>query len=271
MALRPAPIAMTYLGYPDTTGLEAINYRITDALADPPGTGQRFTEELLRLPRCFLCYTPSGEAPEVGPLPGRERGYVTFACFNTLAKVNDGVLDVWARLLAEVPGARLLLKSKGFANPRVVARLAGRLSTRGVDPARIECVPLVAETRDHLATYGRADVALDTFPYAGTTTTCEALLMGVPVVTLSGASHAHNVGRSLLDAAGLPELTAGSADEYVAIARRLAADAPHLAELRRSLRERLLRSPLCDGVSFTRALESLYEQALARRGARAGA
>jgi len=260
MALRPAPLQLTYLGYPNTTGLTTIDYRVTDALADPPGTTQRCTERLLRLPGCFLCYTPPDEIPPVGPLPAAARGpgEVTFVSFNALAKVSQRALEVWSRVLSALPRARLLLKAKAFESPRATADFLGRLGRLGVPADRVTCRPLVGSTHDHLAAYGEADVALDTFPYAGTTTTCEALLMGVPVVTLSGPSHAHGVGRSLAHAAGFPELHARSEDEYVTLACRLASDPDRLAALRGSLRRRMLASPLCDGRAFTRELEGAY-------------
>jgi predicted O-linked N-acetylglucosamine transferase (SPINDLY family) len=264
MALRPAPVQLTYLGYPATTGLSAIDYRITDALADPPGPARRATEELVRMPGCFLCYTPFGPIPDVAPPPHEARGHVTFTCFNDLAKVNDRVLDAWGRILGALPSARLLLKARAFASRAAVERLHARLAARGVSPERVECRRLAGSAEEHLATYAEADVALDTFPYAGTTTTCEALLMGVPVITASGQSHAENVGRSLLHAAGLPELVARSADGYVALACALAGDGPRLSALRRSLRPRLLGSRLCDARAFTRDLEQQY-RALWRR------
>jgi predicted O-linked N-acetylglucosamine transferase (SPINDLY family) len=272
MALRPAPVQLTYLGYPNTTGLTRIDHRITDALADPLDTAQRYSEALLRVPGCFLCYTPPRDAPPVGPPPHAARGHVTFVSFNNAAKLNDRVLALWGRVLAAAPEARLLLKNRTLATPSGRERLLGRLERHGVRRDRVECLlPLVATTA-HLAAYGGADISLDTFPYAGTTTTCEALLMGVSVVTLSGSSHAHNVGRSLLHAVGLPELVARTDDEYVAIARDLALHPARLAALRSTLRERLLRSPLCDAPAFTRRLEDAYRTAWRERcGERAGA
>lgn len=258
MALKPAPVAVTYCGYPNTTGLRTIDYRLTDAEADPWDTEQRFTEALVRLPRCFLCYTPPLDAPEVAPPPHEARGYVTFACFNNLCKVNDAVLAVWARILGAVPGSRLLLKSKGFANPEVRARVVGKLERLGVEGERVTCEPWTAARWDHLAAYGGADIALDTFPYAGTTTTCESLFMGVPVVTLTGAGHAQNVGRSLLRAVGLPEWVAGSVEEYVATACALAAEKGRLSEMRRMLRVQVLGSELCDGEGFGGVLGEVW-------------
>lgn len=270
MALRPAPVQVTYLGYPNTTGLRCIDYRITDERADPWDTRQYFAEALIRMPECFLCYTPPLEGPAVSRLPLSKRGYVTFVSFNALCKINERVLEAWARILNRVPRSRLLLKAKGFANPTVCRQLKSRLKHLGIAPHRITCEPLVANNCEHLAQYNRADVSLDTFPYAGTTTTCEALLMGVPVVTLTGRTHANNVGRSILHAAGLPELIANTDEQYVDIACELAVDRKRLSAMRRSLRDGMLGSALCDGWRFTRELEAVFawcvEEARGRDG-----
>ncbi|HEY5959055.1 MAG TPA: tetratricopeptide repeat protein [Polyangiaceae bacterium] len=258
MALRPAPVQITYLGYPNTTGLRCIDYRITDEHADPWDTKQYFAETLIRMPECFLCYTPPLEGPAVNRLPLSKRGYVTFVSFNALCKLNDRVLEVWARILNRVPRSRLLLKARGLANPTVAKRLKAKLKHFGIAPHRITFEPLVATNYEHLAQYNRADISLDTFPYAGTTTTCEALLMGVPVVTLTGRTHANNVGRSILHAVGLPELLADTDEQYVDIACELAVDRKRLTAMRRTLRERMLGSALCDGWRFTREIEAVY-------------
>lgn len=260
MALRAAPVQLTYLGYPNTTGLPSIDYRITDAIADPKGAEGLHTERLLRVPGCFLCYTPPRGAPPVAPLPCLTRGGVTFVSFNNGLKLNDHVLSVWSRVLRAVPGARLLLKNKSASSPEGRQSLFARIERAGIDLDRVDWLPLLRATNEHLSAYSSADLSLDTFPYAGTTTTCEALFMGVPVVTLTGPLHAHNVGASLLTAAGLPELVARSEDAYVEIACRLASDPRRLASLRRSLRERLLASALCDGRAFTQRLEGLYHE-----------
>lgn len=260
-ALRPAPVQGTYLGYPNTTGLSRIDFRLTDAAADPPAAEQRHSERLVRLDGCFLCYTPY-PAPcpvPVAPLPALTAGFVTFGCFNTLAKLSAPCLRTWAALLAAVPNSRLLLKSKALASPRVAERFRHALQ---VPAHRLVCLPLAAAPAEHLATYGAVDVALDTFPYAGTTTTCEALLMGVPLVTLTGPAHAHNVSASLLRAVGLPagQFVAASEADYVRLAAALAADLPALAALRARLRAQMLASPLCDGPAFAAKLERALRQ-----------
>ena len=258
MALRPAPVQVTWIGYPNSTGLTTVDYRITDAIADPEDTCQEFTEKLIRLPRCFLCYTPSVNAPPVAPTPCVASGFITFGCFNTLAKVTPIVRALWARLLKAVPNSRLLIKAKPFACQVVQQRFLNSMAALGVESWRIDLFPLAPATGHHLTMYGRVDIALDTFPYAGTTTTCEALYMGVPVVTMRGACHAHNVGASLLTAVGLEDqCVTDSEDEYIASAARLANPAV-IAELRTGLRERMLNSVLCDGRSFVRNVEDTY-------------
>ena len=267
-ALKPAPVQIAYLGYPDTTGLDAIDYRLTDAVADPPGAEQRHTEALLRLPRCFLCYRPPPEAPPVADPPVLEAGRVTFGSFNHLAKINDALLDLWADLLRAVPESRLLLKNHSLTDAAVRARLHGTLRARGVDPWRVELRGHVPGLREHLAAYADLDVALDTFPYNGTTTTCEALWMGVPVVTLIGTRHAARVGPSLLAAIGHPEWAAHDPADYLRTATALAADPNGLAHTRRSLRTGLTASALCDAAALARSVEAAYRATLGRPSSR---
>ncbi|HUK05585.1 MAG TPA: tetratricopeptide repeat protein [Burkholderiales bacterium] len=257
-ALRPAPLQLTYLGYPNTTGLSAIDARITDAKADPPGTADRLnTERLARLPRTFLCYRP-GPDLEVGAPPAAAAGSVTFGCFNNFQKLSEPFFDVAAQLLAAVPGSRLLLKAQTLETPAVAQRVRERFAAAGIDGSRLELLGWEPSPEGHLAAYRRVDVALDSFPYNGTTTTCEALWMGVPVVALAGDRHAGRVGASLLETVGLQELLARDSDEYLDIARRLAADLPRLAALRAGMRERVRASPLRDEAGFVRELEDCY-------------
>lgn len=255
-ARRAAPIQASWIGYPNTTGLRAMDYRLTDAVADPPGLTEAWhTERLVRLPGPFCCYRPPQEAPAVAPPPAARPG-VTFGCFNHLAKLNPRVIGAWARLLERVPDATLLLKTRGIDEPTRRSLLAG-FAEQGADPLRVEVISDSLSVRDHLALYGRVDLALDVFPYNGTTTTCEALWMGVPVVTLAGQTHVSRTGASLLTHAGLPEMVASSSDEYVHLAAGLAADRPRLASLRTSLRERVQASPLRDEMGFVRGLEKV--------------
>ncbi len=258
-ALRPAPLQMTWIGYPGTTGLDAMDYRITDALSDPDGAERFHSEALLRLDSGFLCYGPPADAPAVSDRPG---GPVVFGCFSNFAKVNGPLIDLWAALLRRVPEARLLLKSRPLADAGLRGWAAQRFQARGVDPARVEMRPQAPGLTDHLAQYGDIDIALDTFPYAGTTTTCEALWMGVPVVSLVGDRHVSRVGASLLASAGLEDLAAPDGEAYIEAAAALAADAPRRAALRTELRGRM--AELTDAAAFTARLEAAYRDAWRR-------
>ncbi|MGO9361328.1 MAG: tetratricopeptide repeat protein [Xanthobacteraceae bacterium] len=258
-ARRPAPVQVTWLGYPDTTGLMAIDYRLSDAIVDPPGVADQLSSErLIRLPDGFHCYTAPESAPDVAPLPAAERGTVTFGSFNNLVKVNAAALDLWIAILQRVPGSRLVLKHRwlGMADMRV--RMHNMFERRGIARDRVDLVGKLESTLEHLAAYGGVDIALDTFPYNGATTTCESLWMGVPVVTLAGDRHAARVGASMLTYVGLQDLVAESPQAYVETAARLAADLPALASLRTGLRARVAASALCDAAPFTRQLEAAY-------------
>ncbi|XP_068658755.1 probable UDP-N-acetylglucosamine--peptide N-acetylglucosaminyltransferase SPINDLY isoform X1 [Aristolochia californica] len=260
MACRPAPIQATWIGYPNTTGLPTIDYRITDSLADPPDTRQMHVEELVRLPKCFLCYIPSPEAGPVSPTPALSNGFITFGSFNNLAKITPEVLQVWAKILCAVPNSRLVVKCKPFCCDSVRQRFLSTLEQLGLEPLRVDLLPLILLNHDHLQAYSLMDISLDTFPYAGTTTTCESLYMGVPCVTMAGQVHAHNVGVSLLSNVGLGNLIAKTEEEYVKIALDLASDVTALSNLRSSLRDLMLDSPVCDGANFTLGLESTYRK-----------
>lgn len=258
-ARRAAPVQATWLGYPGTTGLDTMDWRITDGLADPPGAADREHGELLwRLPGPFLCYRPPDDAPAIGPLPSRVKGQVCFGSFNNLPKLTLPTIALWSRILGALPQSRVLLKSASLADADTCARVRRLFADHGIAAARIETVPWVPASIGHLGLYGQVDIALDTFPYHGTTTTCEAIWMGVPVVSLAGERHAARVGASLLDAVGLQDLVAHSADEYVRIATELATDLPRLHDLRSQLRARLASSRLCDAGRFARDMETAY-------------
>lgn len=260
-ARRPAPIQVSYLGYPNTTGLETVDYRITDAFADPPGASDaHYIEELVRPSTSFLCYEPPPGCPPVQSPPCERFGSITFGCFNHLRKITDRSIQLWSRVLRAVPNSRLLLKSIPLTDEECQQRVTERFEQAGVGAYRLVFEPFTPKLRDHLRCYGRVDIALDTFPYNGTTTTCEALWMGVPVVTLAGADHRSRVGLTLLNAAQLTEFVAESENEFVAVAARLATDTTRLASLRRTMRERLKGAPLLDAESFTRAVENEYRR-----------
>lgn len=258
-ARRAAPVQVTWVGYPSTTGLSRMDYRITDRWADPEGDADRWhSESLLRLEPGFLCY----HAPDDAPLPDKPDGAaLTFGSFNNFTKINDTVLDVWAALLRAEPAARLLLKCRQLADDGVRRRLAEAFGVRSISADRLALHGRVASRTDHLALYGEVDVALDTFPYNGTTTTCEALWMGVPVVTMTGARHAARVGESLLRRVDWDAWVAKSAEEYVEIARELARSRPAPSKVR----DQLALSSVMDGKAVTAALEASYREIWRRR------
>ncbi|MBF0304879.1 MAG: tetratricopeptide repeat protein [Alphaproteobacteria bacterium] len=251
-AHKPAPVQFTWLGYPNTTGLAAMDFRLTDAIADPIGLSDPwYTERIMRMTRPFLCYRPPAEANQpVGPLPMAESGIVTFGSFNNVAKLTPEVLTVWGRLLAAVPNGRLVLKSRCFQDAESKARFAGLIAQGGARADQIELLRHDEGAADHFAAYRRIDIGLDPFPYNGTTTTFEALWMGVPVVTLQGEQHAGRVGTSILVHCGLGDLVAVDQTAYIAIAAELARDPRRLGDLRAGMRDRLRRSPLLDEKGF---------------------
>jgi predicted O-linked N-acetylglucosamine transferase (SPINDLY family) len=260
-ALKPAPIQITYLGYPSSTGLRQIDYRLVDHHTDPPGlTEHLHTEKLLRLPNCFLCYQPESTAPEVNPLPAIANGYITFGSFNNLAKISSKTLELWIKLLQALPTSHLLLKNVSFRDELTLAQCIRNFTDQGIDPERLDFRRPISGQRDHLAHYHEIDVGLDSFPYHGTTTTCEALWMGVPVVSLAGGSHVSRVGVSLLSVVGLESLITSTPTEFVDCAIQLSSDLQNLAQLRANLRQQVANSPLCDGLGFVRNLEATYRQ-----------
>ena len=262
LAMRPAGVIATYLGSPMTTGLKAVGYRIVDGLTDPPGASDKLvTEKLVRLERCFVCFEPPGENELPPPVrEGAVDGPVVFGSFNALLKLNAACLRLWGRVLEAVPGSRLHLKVRGCEMGDLRDELLARVQRAGLDMARVSVAGTVRERAGHLAAYGGIDIALDTMPYCGTTTTCEAVLMGVPVVSLVGETHAARVGWSVLNALGRPEWAAGSEEDFVRVAAGLAADVVGLRARRAGLREELMASALCDGPGFARAFEGAVER-----------
>lgn len=253
----PAPVQVSFLGYPDTTGLDAIDYRLTDSHADPAGVADALASEtLVRLDPCAWCYPRLPEL-EIGP---RAAGSITFGCFNTMAKINPALLRLWARILSEVPDSRLLLKAPGWATEAARAAALVAFREAGIAAERIEMLGRTPDYHEHLGLHRRVDIALDTYPYHGTNMTCEALWMGVPVVTMAGDRHVARVGVSLLTNVGHPEWIASNADDYVRVAVELAGDPDRLARLRAGLRGEMLASPLMDGPGYARRIEAAYRE-----------
>lgn len=262
MAARPAPVQVTYLGYGNTTGLTTIDARIVDRDTDPqPGSDALATERLVRLERCFLAYRPDDDAPE--PAEPGERVF-TFGSFNDIKKISPSVVRVWSQILHDCPGSRLLLKTGELSHAPMREMLAARFAAQGIGPERLQLTGRIESDHGHLALYDEMDLALDTFPYAGTTTTCQALWQGVPVLTLAGRAHAGRVGVSLLKAVEEDELIAVNEDAYIVRARAAFAAGKIGRSDRLARRTRMAASPLLDYAGLTRAIESVYADLWAR-------
>jgi protein O-GlcNAc transferase len=263
-ARKPAPIQIAWNGYSATTGLSAMDYLLADRHVVPEGSRQYYRERVLWMPDGYLCYDPPDGAPPVGPLPSSAKGYATFGSFNNLAKITADVAAVWAKILRRVPAARLVLKYRGLGDDAVNRRYLDLFAAHGVQPQRLELLPPRPDA-DYLATYHQVDVALDPFPYSGCATTCEALWMGVPVITCPLETFASRHSLSHLSNVGLTEMIARDLDEYVELAVSLAGDLPRLTALRAGLRERMAASPLCDGKRFAANLASVLHDAWEQR------
>ena len=259
---RLAPVQLTALGYPPTTGLATIDWKFSDPVADPEGAEAHYTERLLRLPETFWCFAPPADAPDVAASPAAANGFVTYGCLGNLAKVGDAALRAWAAILSADPSSRLLLKCPTLGDEAVRGFTRERMRGAGIDPSRVEF-----EGRSDLAgflqTYARVDIVLDTFPYNGGTTTCHALWMGTPVVSLAGEILLSRMGASMLASVDLGNLAARSWSQYADVAIALGRDRARLAALRRTLRDRMRRSPLTDGRRFVAALEAALQGILA--------
>jgi predicted O-linked N-acetylglucosamine transferase (SPINDLY family) len=259
-ALKPAPVQVSWIGYPHSTGLKQMDYYISDRVCNPPGTGDNlYSETLVRLPRVFCCYLPPVVFPLVSPLPSSLSGQITFGCFNSFSKINTALFEMWSRILKAIPGSRLYLKSAPLSGTGTKRKVLDLFEQFGVATERIMLKPFAESSEQHLAQYADIDIALDTYPYNGTTTTCESLWMGVPLITLAGDRHLSRVGASFLQVVGLPELVADSPDEYVEKAVNLASDPERLQFLRENLRLMMARSALMDAKGVTCELEQAYE------------
>lgn len=262
IASRLAPIQIAYLGYPDTTGVKAVDYRITDAYVEPEGSERYSTEALIRMPASYFCYRPSDAARStlVGPLPASSRGYVTFGSFNIYQKITDDQIRIWAQILGRTPGSKLLVKVRLFDDSirNLKSLVLSRFETLGIPRERVILRDFARSLEVALKIYDEVDLCLDTFPYSGATTTCESLWMGCPVVSRYGETHASRMSLSILSAVGLGDLAVVDSEAYVDAAVRLAEDLPALAAMRASMRDRLANSPLMDAKGFTRRLEEVY-------------
>jgi protein O-GlcNAc transferase len=258
-ARKPAPVQASWIGYPATTGLSTMDYKIVDNYTDPLGiTEQFYTEKLIRMPESFLCYLPDPDSPEVGTLPSLTPGYISFGSFNNFPKMTPKVISLWIRILKAVPDSHIVLKARSLYDEATREQALDMFTMEGIERQRINLHSWVPSAREHLKLYNQVDIALDTFPYHGTTTTCEALWMGVPVITLAGDTHGSRVGVSLLSNIGLKEFIAQTPEEYVEIAVDLARDTQRLQYLRQNLRDMMAHSPLMNAKQFIHNLEDRY-------------
>jgi len=257
--LRAAPTQMSFLGYPNTTGVPNIDYRITDEVIDPPSERNRYsTEKLLRIPGGMHCYQPVlSNLPDVGESPCKTHGYITFGSFNNHAKLSDPTLTAWKQILDATPNSRLRIKSIYFEHGDKKNILAARLQQFGFRAEQYTIISRAGNLYDHLKCYQGIDISLDTFPYNGTTTTCDSLIMGVPVVSHSGDRPSGRTGASLLKSAGLDYLCATNEKDYIDVATAIASDPLGLGALRKQLRTKVLNSTLCDTNSWTRKFENI--------------
>jgi predicted O-linked N-acetylglucosamine transferase (SPINDLY family) len=267
-ARKPAPVQVTYLAYPGSTGLAAMDYRLTDPYLDPPGGPDEgiYVEQSLRLAETYWCYRPPIEAPPVASLPALRAGHITFGCLNNFCKVSESALLAWIRLLQALPDTRLFLHARAGDHRQRVQEL---LAKHQLTPDRLGFVDSMT-LEDYYRYHERIDIALDPFPHAGGTTTCDALWMGVPVITLAGKTVAGRGGVSILSNIGLTELVASDVDDYLRKARALAGDLPRLSELRTGLRERMRNSPLMNVPRFARNVEAAYREIWERFCSRPG-
>jgi len=255
-AYRPAPLQITWLGYFASTGVDAIDYILADESCVPPGNEAQFSERVWRLPQTRLCFTPpeGDAAPAVDPLPALQRGVVTFGCFQRLPKITDDVIRLWGEVLGRLPGSRLLIQSVQTGRAKAVEQTLARLARVGITADRVSIRGPVSRDA-YLKAYAEVDIVLDTFPFPGGTTTCEALWMGVPTLTLCGETMISRQGETMMRAAGLPEWVAVDPGDYVRKAVQFASDLPALARLRESMRNQVAGSALFDVRLFARRFE----------------
>lgn len=259
LAARPAPIQVTWLGYPNTTGLDQVDYRITDELADPPESHKYYTEKQVYLPGGFLCYKPPHFAPMLTESPCIKKGYITFGSFNMNAKINLEVIALWAQVLKNTENSHLLLKLRGGDHQLLQNHYRDHFQQLGIERDRIEICGQKTSV-EHLALYGQIDIGLDPYPYHGTTTTCEALWMGVPIISLLGGHHSCRVSLSLLKRIDMDYFVASTREEYVAKACALAANQKALSKIRDTMRKRLGASDICNKKQFAANIEQAYRK-----------
>lgn len=261
LAHKPAPLQISWIGYPGTTGMSSIDYKITDNLTDPVNEAEKlYSEKLARMPHFFLTYSPPNDISNAyKALPYDQNAYITFGSFNNSSKTNSDVINVWSKLLSLMPTAKLALKNENFTAPMVKEEVLRAFASHGIEEDRLILIKNKPSYKEHLEYYHNIDIALDTFPYNGTTTTCEALWMGVPVICLKGIDHTSRVGYSLLNTIGCPELVANDAEQYVKLAIDLASNIENLKQYHTQIPAMLEKSMLMDAEQFTEDLEQQYQ------------
>jgi len=261
---KPAPVQVSWLGLPLSTGVPEVDYVLSDGYATPPEYAHHFTESIWRLPETYVCLTPPCSYVDVDSLPALRNGYITFGSFNNPSKMNSRVLEVWVKILNSVPNSKLVLKAKQFANNSFCESMYKRFSVHGVDRSKLQLIGYASSRDDHLNEYNKVDIALDTFPYPGVTTSVEALWMGVPVLTLKGENFMSSTAESIAINSGNPDWVSASYEDYVTKAIRFSSDISQLRQMRSTLREKVLRSPLFDSskfaLNFGEALWGMWNQ-----------
>lgn len=259
MMQKPAPIQIQYIGYLFSTGIDRIDYWMTDAWTDPPGLSDEVSAEtIIRLPRGYLCYQPNKQAPDVSQAPWEKNSYITFGSFNHVSKISDMAFELWVEVLLANPDTHLVLKNESFLDEPTRKEWLDRFGKKGIGRNRVRLLGITKSVVEHLGLYSRIDIGLDTMPYNGTTTTCEALWQGVPVITLPGNTHCGRQGISLLSQVGLYDLIAHSRDNFLSIASKLVDSPEKISEIRRNLRCKMAASSLCDGKSIAIEVESAF-------------
>ncbi len=259
-AHKPAPIQVTWLGFPGSTGLDTIDYRLSDHFLTPENTSEYFTEKIWNLGRLSHIYKPPEDVPDIGPLPFLKNGFITFGSFNAAMKISDETIGLWAESMKKLPDSRIKLKVKYGNDEELRKRLLTAFNKNGIESVRIDIFSSQPTTRGHLEYYNQVDIALDSFPYNGATTTLEALLMGVPVVSLAGERTASRYGFSFLSSLNLPELAVNKKEDYIQAVSKLANNIDYLADLRATLRQRMAKSQLFDWKGFAREIEAAYRE-----------
>jgi predicted O-linked N-acetylglucosamine transferase (SPINDLY family) len=262
-ARKASQVQVTYLAYPNTTGLTRMDYRIVDEFTDPTGIAEvQSSEKLVRLSNSFLCYQPEELSPLIEPLPADNADIFTFGSFNNYMKITDDIIDAWSKILSDVPNSQLYVKALAFADQELQNHFVARCKAVGIERKRLLLSNPIIDQQSHLSKYNKVDLHLDTYPYNGTTTTLEAMWMGVPTLTWAGGSHRSRVGHSIMSNLGLADYVAQTKEEYIDLAVSKANDLDALRTVRAGSRARISTSAIMDSKSFIKELEGFYLQSI---------